>query len=443
LANVKPAEVPAEPTDAVKALIKQLQDPEVRTRRQAAESLMKLKDRSAVPALVARVSDDYWGNGDGDYAAYSSKQMALEALHSLEATWVTSALVAASARERTQEVRNWACRELRNQKDRQALSALVAALKDDAEQVRRMSAASLASFGKFGVEALIMALTDSTVSVRRQAAESLWNLGDRTKPPPEVAQAVLKLAAAPLAARVADDRWGTGDGDYESYSSKLMALIALRRIDPSRSTPALVSATAKERPMDVRRWACRELGNQKDAEAAVSGLVAALKDEAAEVRVTSAASLKSFGMLAVEPLIGALTDSAVGVRRQAAESLWTLADRTKQTPEVAQHVQKLASVPLAARVADNRWGTGDRDYESYSSKLMALIALRRIDPNSATPALTKALTAASEEVRIWACNQLVQQKEDAATTALAAAATNDKSPQVREAASRALGEKKK
>lgn len=132
-----------EPSDAVKGLVKQLQDEDVAVRRRAAESLKGLGDRSAVPALVPRVADDLWSDGyDNQAANYSSKRAALDALRVLAPDRVTQALLGA-LKSKNEQVRVRACEELGTQSDRDSVAGLTAARQDPSEKVRKAAAEAL------------------------------------------------------------------------------------------------------------------------------------------------------------------------------------------------------------------------------------------------------------------------------------------------------------
>jgi serine/threonine protein kinase len=434
----RPVEVVGEPSAELKALIVKLTDPDVKVRLQVANTLRQRGDKSAVPALVKRVADDLWGNGDGWDDRYSSKLAALDALKELGPGRVTEALLLA-ARSRTVEIRVWACEGLASQKDAESATGLVAALKDTQVPVRVAAAKALAEVRPPATAALVSVLTDLDNRVRMTAGWSLWKLGDRTKVAAEVVDQVAAGAAPALAKRVADDVWSEGDGWDDRYSSKLAALEALKRLAaPARVTEALLDA-AHSRTVAVRVWACEGLVLQKDAES-TTGLVAALKDAEVPVRVAAARVLADVRPPAVPALVSVLTDRDNKVRMTAGWSLWKLGDRTKVAAELVEQVAEGAVPALAKRVADDVWSEGDGWDDRYSSKLAALEALKRLAP---PPRVTEALLAAGRSptvaVRVWACEGLVQQKDKESAAGLVAALKDAEVP-VRVAAAKALAE---
>lgn len=427
-----------EPSAEIKALIVNLTDPNVGVRRQAAEALQSRGDKTAVPALMERVWDDLWDGRDAFGPADSSKLMALLALKKLGKSKVTGALVKASKSE-TAEVRVWACIQLAEQKDSESAAGLVACLKDASVKVRVTASASLFAFGPPAVPALVGALFDPDVGVRRQAAESLQKLGDRSNMTADAVKKVAEAAVPHLFKRVADDTWDIHDAFGPADSSKQMALLALRTLDKTQVTSALRKAAISE-IAEVRVWACRELAAQIDDDSA-AGLVAALKDPVPKVQVTAATSLFSFGAAAAPALVEALFDKDVFVRRQAAETLQKLGDRSTMRAEVVKKVAKDAVPALMKRVADEIWDSRDAFGLADSSKLVALAALRTLAKNQVTSALLNAIRCKNEDVRVWACVQLAEQKDKESSEALRAA-LKDPSPKVQTAASVALEKRK-
>jgi predicted Ser/Thr protein kinase len=282
---------------------------------------------------------------------------------------------------------------------------------------------------------LVEKLRDEDYKVRLQAATSLKELKD-----PSAAPALIR--------RVSDDLWHGDDnfsGASVGISSKGMALEALRAIAPDRVTEALLKAAKAEHSKDVRRWACLQLASLGKDPKAAAGLVDSLKDEEPEVRTAAAESLAAMRPPVAKPLADALFDEQVAVRRQAAASLQKLGDYKVHKEEVIAKVAEVAVPALIRRVSDDLWH-GDDNFSGasvgISSKGMALEALRTMDRAKVTPALVAAMSAGKEEVRVWACGYLAQQKDKQGFDALVAAAKGDKAPRVREAATAALSQRK-
>jgi HEAT repeat protein len=109
----------------VQALTQALSDQAGPVRRVAAESLKKLGDKSAAPALLKAVADDHWlpyprligpNDGSGNYDPVV-RNAVLDALKALAPEIVPEALQAA-LKSQNANVRAWAVEQLANQKDK-------------------------------------------------------------------------------------------------------------------------------------------------------------------------------------------------------------------------------------------------------------------------------------------------------------------------------------
>ena len=477
---------------AVEACCQALDESEPALRSQAAAHLEQLGAPTALPALMKRVADDRWESND-PYAG--GKYNALAALKKLDPQRVTEALLAA-LRSKRAEVRVWACGAM-PENDRPGSAGLVLALADPSEKVRAAAAARLArQADRASVTGLLGTLKDRTAEVRAAAATALGERPEREEKP--VVEALTKLltdsdsgartaalsaltkgggasavkfwikalgdkdgrlrqlaaeslqalgdrdAVPALVARVADEQWASND----PYSGgKHAALEALRKLDPSRVSEALVKALDSKTEA-LRAWACGAMP-PRDAKAA-AGLVAALKDRQTAVRRAAAYALASQedkdspaaliealtdsdGAVrcaaaaalgerkepsAREPLRRLLTDKEKTVRQAALEALaaeggaaavqlWSAALNDAETTIRSRAASRLkalgdksAAAALEKRVADDADGPYDSD------KHVALEALRALAPERALPAVLQALRAKSARVRTWACLQL-------------------------------------
>jgi HEAT repeat protein/serine/threonine protein kinase len=471
----------------VKAEVEKLHATSDQTRRQAADALKKLGDRSAVPDLMRRVADDAF---EGTYS-YGGKYTALEALKKLAPEKVSEALSLA-LRSKNEGVRAWAIGQF-PAGDRQALAALHDALQDPASTVRsaaitalsrhsdpsarrflialtadRDRSVRLAAFGGLagqkGSEVLDICcrgLADPDGSIRQQAAYQLGQLG-------------LMAAVPALMKCVADDRGAVPDSD----SSRYAALASLKTLAPERAREALQAAlesrnellqvwacsqfpprdrkagallgtTLSDGPASVRKAAAMALGQQDDRVSATA-LVRALEDRDAEVRAAAASSLGTRREETARAALCTLVKDRVYTVRQAAlnaltalggaevVNLWIQAlndpqDMIRQTAayQLKQLGDKSAVDALVKRVADDV-------ADSYGGgKSAALDALRQFAPERATGAILQALKSRNETIRAWACNNLPEKDRESAT-ALTAALKDDRSPQVRRAAASAL-----
>ncbi len=125
-------------------------------------------------------------------------------------------------------VRRDAAKALGSIKDTRAVEPLVAALKDEDEDVREYAAEALKSIGDTrAVEPLITALQDKSFYVRRDAAKALGSIKDTR-------------AVEPLVAALKDE-----DEDVREYAAE-----ALKSIGDTRAVVPLVTAAKNEDEVD-------------------------------------------------------------------------------------------------------------------------------------------------------------------------------------------------
>src|SRR5262249_34851325 len=125
--------------EAEQLWIQALNDAQPMIRQDAANRLRDLGDRSAVPALVKRVTDE---TADVDYSG--GKPAALWALRQLNPDEAGKALLKALD-SKNESIRAWACQQM-TAKDKQASEALVKVLKRETSvAVRRAVAGALSS----------------------------------------------------------------------------------------------------------------------------------------------------------------------------------------------------------------------------------------------------------------------------------------------------------
>jgi HEAT repeat protein len=275
------------------------------------------------------------------------------------------------------------------------------------------------------VKVFLAKLFGEDVRERCQAARELANLKDLS-------------AVLPLVERVADRMWvGGTDNGGRFNSSKCAAVDALKVLDPERVTEALVKATKSE-TVEVRVWACTELGAQKDRDA-VACLVGVLKDDPdATVRQEAAKALVTSRPPAVAALARALSDDDVHVRSLAAHTLGALGNLSLP-PALVKETADGAVPALVRRVADKLWVDGaDNNGRYRSSKNAAIDALRVLARGRATEALVMATKSETTQVRVWACTELGAQKDRDAVVCLVAVLADDPAPEVRREAAEAL-----
>ena len=166
-----------------------------------------------------------------------------------------------------------------------AVEPLIACLKDENTDVRRMAVQALGQLGdKRAVGPLVACLRDKEGFVRGEAASVLGKLGDQQ-------------AAEPLIDCLRDER----------ANVRSTAADALGKLADKRAVKAL-AVCLKDEEATVRRAAAGALGKLADKRA-VESLVACLKDEEAAVRSAAAAALGNVADKAAVPhLAAALPD---------------------------------------------------------------------------------------------------------------------------------------
>jgi HEAT repeat protein len=189
---------------AVPALMQALKDKDWKVRKYAAWALGELGDRRAVPALSQALEDIlFWPVREavamalgklGDYGfsallqalKYGSpnvRKTAAYALGRLGEPRAVPALMQA-LKDKDWNGREAAAEALGELGDKRAMPALIQALKEDwGWWVRESAAKALSKLGDPGRLALIQALKDEDENVRKAAAEALGELGDRRAVP--------------------------------------------------------------------------------------------------------------------------------------------------------------------------------------------------------------------------------------------------------------------
>ncbi|MBI4501915.1 MAG: HEAT repeat domain-containing protein [Gemmatimonadetes bacterium] len=317
----------------------------------------------------------------------------------------TAAITAlmAALKDEDVEVRRAAARALGNRRDPRAVPALMAALGDSDAEVRAKVVEALAGLRDArATDGLVRALKDENAEVRAHAAEALGELPDTRRGYSAEAQRVI----AALASLMSD----------VSAEVRKEAIQALREVKGARLTDPLITAL-KDADADVRQSAAEALG-AAEARGAVQPLIAALSDPAADVRHAAAHALGHLrDPQATEPLTRLLKDPNAEVRQAAAESLGEL---------------ELPQAPAALLEAMH-----DQSAEVRHQAVQAVGNIR--DPR-AVPALAGLLNDPDPDVREMAIEALSNIRDAAAIDALVSA-LQSKDPNVRKRAAEALGER--
>jgi HEAT repeat protein len=243
-------------------------------------------------------------------------------------------------------VRRIALFELADLEEPALLPVFIAALRDDAApDVRREAAAVLASWEEDEVvEALCAALLDADAEVRTAAAQSLSELKQTSsahvlrrwamRTEPFVRRAVLRgLRELRFADAFEPALQALPDADADV---RLEAVAVLGWLKDARALAPLAAVATGDPHADVRRVAVGALGFAAPSDtAALDALIAALRDDAWQVREEAATTLgKLRASAARAPLVAALDDAYWQVRLRAARALGKLHD-TQAAPAIA------------------------------------------------------------------------------------------------------------
>jgi HEAT repeat protein len=319
-------------TSAVEPLVSTLKDNDRLVRKAAARALGQIGDARAIEPLTAALKD-------GDRLV---REAAAEALDNLD--WKPG-------KDRTGATywivkRQWdRCAEI----GAPAAESLIAALKDEDNDVREASAVTLLEIGAPAVKALIVALKDESVHVT--VAEVLSGIGDTR-------------AVEPLIAALRDDDWAMREAaaealehlDWQPEESEAGAgyWIVKRQWDRCAQigAPAVkpLIAALKDGDENSRRGIAQALGEIGDPRA-VEPLIATLKDKDEGVREAIIRALAQVGTSAVEPLIAALEGKNKWMREAAARALGQIGDTRSVEPLIATLKDKDRSVCEAAAEA--------------------------------------------------------------------------------------------
>jgi HEAT repeat protein/beta-lactamase regulating signal transducer with metallopeptidase domain len=306
----------------VNALMGALEDADAEVRRQAVETLVRLRDVRAIDGLTAALADqddevrEHAAAGLARFrseAASGGLLLALQDQHADVRRQAAAGLgglrdaryidaLADALDDRDADVRRQVVATLGQLKAARAVPPLMEALKDSDAEVRGKAAFALGQAGSLdAVEALVSALKDPDDEVRQHAVFALGQLRDR---------------------RAVDGLMGAlSDRDPEVRQKAAFALGQLR--DP-RAVDRLV-ATLTDADPEVREHVAFALG-QFRTNAAVPGLVKALQDPEEGVREKAAFALSQIrDPRAIDGLTAALRDRSAEVRKHAAFALGQIA----------------------------------------------------------------------------------------------------------------------
>lgn len=239
------------------------------------------------------------------------------------------------------DVREEAARALSRLGGERAVAPLIALLEDDNADVQREAASALGRIGGPAVPLLIERLQDADGEQRRRAAKILGWIRD-----PSASAGLIKAlrdedrtVAAEAATALDKVDWQPDEGEagiwywinklllHHEYEVTRKAMRSLGRIGGARVVNPLIVMVGDEtiHPQGREHVAdvLGEIGDPRGVEA----LIAALKDDAWEVRTSAPRALGKIGdSAAVKPLATALEDADSRVRSNAAEALGKIGD---------------------------------------------------------------------------------------------------------------------
>jgi len=314
---------------AVQALISALKDENWKMRVAVAEALGDIHDRASVDALIAALGDPDW----------QVQQAAAEALGDIEDARAVEALGRALQSE-NRNVRLAVVDALGDIEDRRAFESLAHALKDDDWEIRKEAADALGSLeDPAAIKPLSQALNDSNWEVRKEAVDALGDIEDRK-------------VIEPLSLALKDPHWeirqiaaeALGDIEDSSVLDPLRTAIHDKNVEVRKAAIESLGDTEDPRAVQVlipllsdNFWEIRmhvvdALGEIEDPSAAPA-LYDALKDENREVRKKAIWAIGEIGDRgAVEPLIQMLTDEDWEIRKMAARALGEIGDSRAMEP---------------------------------------------------------------------------------------------------------------
>ncbi|MBZ2164676.1 HEAT repeat domain-containing protein [Methanobacterium spitsbergense] len=297
----------------IKGLIKALKHEDHIVRKQAAVSLKKVGNESAVEALIEALNYEKWE--DKYTVLIAVRENAAEALGKIGDKRAIEPLIKALFEDTDEEVRWKAAAALGKIGDPLAVEPLIHALNDKSWTVRRNVTISLGDLGdERAFDFILKSMNDKDWHVRKYAAVALGKIGD-------------ERAIDPLMKALNDE-----DGDVRWKS-----IIALGNIGTSAVEPLL-------KAFETDNWQTKSrvaevLGKIGDKRA-VSPLIQTLnnKNQNKYVRGRIIEALGKIGdERAVEPLIKALDDKYIYVRLKAENALDTI--KTKGTGSWIVHYE--------------------------------------------------------------------------------------------------------
>lgn len=297
--------------------------------------------------------------------------------------------------KRRESIRTHPCRDCITCLGKEAIPALIQALRDDNAKIREESAMVLTTLGSQAseaVSALIETVKDRDPVVRHTAAWALGKIGPAAKPAiPVLGEALrdseprVRVSAAFALSRLDPDRTPAMVDHLihalEDADARSSAMVALETIGPPANAAASkLSDFVKKAPDKWHRaFAARALAKVDPNSKTISLLLGALKDMDVHVRIYAAHGLHDVGpsaTAAIDPLIESLREEDKNLRARSAWALGAIGPKARA-----------AVIPLTRTLKDT-------DPEVRNS---AACALARIDERKTPTMVKRLLTALKDE----------------------------------------------
>lgn len=389
---------------------------DVDVRKSAAKALGELGDQKAVEALIKALEDE----------VNSVRLSVISALGLLKDERAIKPLIAILKNRKEHPSWQWEAAKSLAQIGTPALSPLVEALQHSDASVRLKAAASLGWIGDVAaIKALITALDDKDDVVRRNAGDALVKIGTASIKS-LVAVMSGKQVEARRGAAVALEQLGWQPEIEKQVQIDLLTLRWDRAVEKGAAAVDPLIAALKDADPRVRGDAAKALGKLRDTRALVP-LVERLKDSDVRVRASSALALGWLGdHQAVEPLIVVAANYAEdsSVRKEAIEALGQISDL--KGVEILMEVLTDRAADLRRAAVESLKQIGDlravkplikrlENDEDTEVKKAVILALGSLGDRQAIEHLIQAL--ANHD--LWeAIKEALWQFEDAATDAL-------------------------
>ena len=291
----------------IKGLIRALKNEDYIVRKEAARSLTRVGDESAVESLIEALNYESWE--DSYSVLISIRESAADALGNIGDRRAVNPLINSLFGDSDEEVRWKAAAALGKIGDPSAVEPLIKALDDKSWGVRKNSSNALGNIGDSkALDPLLKAMNDKDWHVRKYTAVALGKIKDDKS---------IKTLVNALNDEDSDVRW--------------KSLIALGNIGEASFEPLLKEFKSDDWHMRARAaQVLGKIGDKRAVEPLIRTLVKRDKVNNKHVRGRIIEALGEIGdERAVDPLIKALDDQYIYVRQKAADALDNIKSKGK------------------------------------------------------------------------------------------------------------------